>query len=91
MNKSYAERAHAIARARIDARAGLDLSHEDYAWLTNCIRRQGHAKKQRAPVRFVERQSNRVTLWDIMLPGRTLRAVYDSERGRIVTFLPITP
>ena len=89
MNKADAEMSHAIRRARLNERAGLDLTVEDYLWLSNCIRRQGSTKKTRAPVRFVERQSQRVTVWDILLNGITLRAVYDSHRGRIVTFLPI--
>ena len=89
MNKANAEMAHAIRRAKLDARAGLDLTVEDYQWLTNCIRKQARDPGKRAPVRFVRRQSNRVTVWDILLKGRTLRAVYDSQRGRIVTFLTI--
>ena len=89
MNKTDAEMYHAIARAKLGGRAGIDLSIEDYQWLTNCIRKREHTKVQRAPVQLVKKQSLRVAIWDILLPGRTLRAVYDNRRKRIVTFLTI--
>ena len=37
---------------------------------------------------FVERQSNRVTVWEYTVDGELLRFVYDKKRKEIVTFLP---
>jgi hypothetical protein len=86
--KADAQQRHAINRARLPERAGLELTTEDYQWLTNCIRKQDRKDGRWARVSFVGRQSLRVTIWDILLPDRTLRAVYDKTRGRMVTFLP---
>lgn len=40
------------------------------------------------PVKFVRKQSNRVTVWDVTLEDKTVRAVYDKNRHEIVTVLP---
>jgi len=85
-SKAEAEKKHAIRRAR--ERYRLALTDEDYTYLVNCIRKQGQKNRQRMPVELVERQSNRVSLYDIIFPTVVLRTVYDHARGRIVTFLP---
>ncbi len=36
---------------------------------------------------FIERQSNRVTVWDVEYKGATLRVVYDKLRGLPITVL----
>lgn len=83
--KALAQMRHAIKRAL--ERYSLVLSESDYYWLTNCI---SHQRKNSgyAPVEFVLRQSNRVTIQDIILPKARLRVVYDSLRKSIATFLP---
>lgn len=42
---------------------------------------------QKGLAEFVERQSNRVTLWLVEIEGETIKAVYDSKRKQIVTVL----
>lgn len=37
---------------------------------------------------FIEKQSNRVTVWDLSLNSSVYRVVYDKDRKRIVTVLP---
>lgn len=37
---------------------------------------------------FVERQSHRVTVWEITQDGTSMRVVYDSTRGTLITCLP---
>jgi len=37
---------------------------------------------------FVERQSHRITVWDLNFKGKEVRVVYDNQRKSIVTFLP---
>ncbi len=37
---------------------------------------------------FVQRQSNRVTIWDILDGETTYRVVYDRDRKNIVTIIP---
>lgn len=43
--------------------------------------RNGNAK-------FVERQSLRLTVWDVKLGDAMARVIYDSIRKQLVTFLP---
>ena len=42
---------------------------------------------QDGKAKFVERQSNRITLFDVFIDGKECRVVYDKERKTIVTFL----
>jgi len=43
---------------------------------------------QSGDARFVEKQSNRVSLFDITMGEEVFRVVYDKERKTIVTVLP---
>lgn len=42
---------------------------------------------QQGKLRFVRRDSNRVTVWETEINGKLAWAVYDKERHTIVTFL----
>lgn len=75
--KAKAQRAHAFRRAR--ERFDLHLTQNDHAQIVRAI--------QGGKAKFVERQSHRVTLWDINYSGEDLRVVYDSQRKELVTFL----
>lgn len=79
LSKALSARRHAMQRAR--ERYGLVYDRDLRAQLIGIIRR-GEAT-------MVERQSNRVRVFDLPFEGRTVRVVYDKERGEIVTFLPV--
>ena len=76
--KAQTQRRHAQRRAY--ERHGLQLTRHDL----NEIVRQIQAGK----AHFVERQSHRVSLFDIDIDGRSARVVYDKQRKTIVSFLP---
>ena len=64
-------------------------AYQRYGWQLNKHELNLIAKRvQRGDGTFVERQSNRVTVWDIEIKGEIARIVYDSQRHQIVTFLP---
>ena len=77
--KAAAQRVHAIRRAK--ERYGVHLTTAD---LDRCV-----AMIQNNQSTVVARQSHRVTAHDVPLGGAagTVRAVYDSRRKTIVTFL----
>lgn len=84
LSKTHAQVLHAIRRAQ--ERYNLTLTTKDYKWLCRSIR--DPSKYPEVKVVFVRRESNRVTIFDLVFSKETLRAVYDSSRGTIVTFLP---
>lgn len=46
-------------------------------------------KIQKNQLKFIERQSNRITIWELSLPdNKSCCVVYDKMRKTIVTFLP---
>lgn len=77
MDKARNLRQHAFRRAR--ERFDLHLSQNDHAEITRII--------QSGKAAFLERQSRRVTVWDLTYKGVEVRAVYDKIRKEIVTFL----
>jgi hypothetical protein len=85
-NKSESQVVHALRRAA--ERYGLELNESTYRELVNRIRKPG--RKGNKPAILVERQSLRVSVWDIDLDGKMVRVVYDRTRKNIVTFLPRT-
>lgn len=77
-SKAKSQRKHAKRRAL--SRYGLALSRHHLDAIVLQIQ-SGKAK-------FVERQSNRVTLWEVSYEGHILPVVYDKIRKTCVTFLP---
>lgn len=77
-SKAQTQRRHAIRRAH--ERHGLQLTRQDL----NDIVRQIQSDK----ATFVERQSLRVSLFDVVVHERSVRVVYDRQRKTIVSFLP---
>lgn len=77
VNKTYSERIHAKKRA--EERFGVTLNRFDYANIVAQITGQLAV--------FVERQSNRVSVFIVDLKGIPAIAIYDSERAAISTFL----
>ncbi|MCX6760465.1 MAG: hypothetical protein NTW46_03965 [Candidatus Nealsonbacteria bacterium] len=79
MSKAKALIRHAKRRA--DIRYGTTLSNQD---LENIVR----LSQQQKGV-FKEKQSNRVSHWEVEYKGILFRAVYDRQRKKIITFLPL--
>lgn len=77
-SKLKSERIHAKRRAL--ERFGLELNRQDLRSIVDIIQKQ--------QARFIERQSLRVTIWEVMYSGQLMRAVYDSKRKAVVSFLP---
>ena len=75
--KGKSERFH--ARRRFGERMGVTLTRKMHHDLVQRIR-EGKAT-------FVERQSNRITLWRMNVKGESCVVVYDKARGNIVTVL----
>lgn len=65
---------------RASERYGIFCSLADLVEISSIIRDQ--------KAKFVERQSNRLTVWDLFYQGKEVRVIYDSHRKSIVTFLP---
>jgi hypothetical protein len=76
-NKRAAQVRHAKRRA--GERYGLHLNDNDLHEITRMV--------QNGEGTFVERQSVRVTLWDLLWQGVPVRIAYDGERHTPVTFL----
>jgi hypothetical protein len=77
-DKQRAQRAHAKRRAA--ERFDLNLNRHDLAKLVQDI--------QLGRGVFVERQSHRVSVWNVAIGERRVNVVYDKLRKTIVTFLP---
>ena len=77
-NKASAQTKHAINR--IEERYGLHLSETDMRHFSNQIQ-SGNAT-------FLEKQSNRVSVFSVNTMAGEVPMVYDKQRGTIVTALP---
>jgi hypothetical protein len=75
--KHRAQRAH--AKRRLQERYGLTVNRHDLRDMVALIQ-GGHA-------RMIERQSHRVTVWDLTFHGKEIRVVYDNLRKVVVTAL----
>lgn len=72
------QKRHAIRR--LYERYEIAINDNQYQDIVNLI--------QRCKARFILRQSNRVTAFEIEFKQRKLIALYDSHRKSIITFLP---
>lgn len=77
--KQVAQRIHAKKRAA--QRYGLVLNRGQLRQIVQLIQEERGV--------FLERQSLRVTLWQIEWEGRLCKVVYDSQRKNVVSFLPL--
>lgn len=59
-------------------------------WLSSDDVKSLVAQIQNGKAEFVDRQSNRVTLWIVEHQGTKIRVVYDKQRKSIVTCLPLS-
>ena len=80
-SKERAQRFHAKTRAL--ERYDIALNNKDLQAIAKLI--------QDRKAIFVEKQSLRVTLWDVDYNGIRMRTVYDRHRKQIVTVLPLDP
>jgi len=78
-SKAKRQKGHAKRRAR--ERYGLNLRQHEYDELVRRI-------KNNIDCRFLQRQSNRVSLFAIKMDGNWLPVVYDKQRHTVVTILP---
>lgn len=69
---------HSVRRAK--ERYGLDLSASDIDDIVVEIQAQ--------KAKFIARQSNRLTVFQVVIGSTVCNVVYDSNRKTIVTFLP---
>lgn len=69
------------AKRRAWERFGWNLSDAELRGLANRVRRREAS--------FVEKQSNRVSLFDLRYRGKTCRVAYDKSRQSILTFLNV--
>ena len=76
--KSDAQRAH--AKKRFKERYGIEFNRH--------MRREFVKLIQHNQCHFIERQSSRITVWDLIYEGQVFRVVYDSKRQNIVTVIP---
>ncbi len=76
--KKFAEKIH--ARRRIMARHGI--------WMSKADHRQIVIDIQTRVARFLGRQTNRLTYWEVECKGQKIRVIYDSKRQCLVTCLP---
>lgn len=67
------------ANRRCKERFGVSLKKEEQQEVIKLI--------QRHEAVFVERQSNRITVWDVLYKNTDMRVVYDTSRKVIVTVL----
>jgi len=77
-SKAKCQKSHAIRRFR--ERFGVHISKNDYQAYVRQIQ-EGNAK-------FLEKQSNRISVFEIIVQGESVRVCYDKERKSIVTVLP---
>jgi hypothetical protein len=68
------------ARRRARERYGLDLQDHEVRGLANRIKR--------GAARFIAKQSNTKSIFEIDAFGKTLPVVYNKAKGVIATFLP---
>ena len=77
-NKLEAERIH--CKMRFMERYGIEFSRN--------MRREFERLIQSFQTNLIRKQSNRVSIHDILYEGRVFRVVYDRNRKTVVTVLP---
>lgn len=76
-----AKRQKAHARRRANERYGIHLGQHQYDEMCRMIRHNEKCK-------FLDKQSNRVSLFALNYEGEWLPVVYDKQRHTVVTVLP---
>jgi len=81
--KDKTQRRHAVKR--FHQRCGVALTPELHEQIIQSIR---DANMKKGTAKFIERQSLRVSVWEVDIAGERRRVVYDSNRKQLVTVLP---
>lgn len=83
MKKKGVKRKHQVShvRRRLQERFGIHLNEHEIEHLSQSIRDHHPAGE------FVERQSDRVTVWRGVMLGNEMYLVYDKDRGTVVSAL----
>ena len=79
-SKAEAQRIH--ARDRFRRRKNINLTDELHREAVTRIRNEDPS------AHFVEKRSNRISIWRLMISGADCLVVYDGKRRNIVTVLP---
>lgn len=80
MGKKKKKSQYQHAQKRASERYGLTVGHKTYEELCRKI--------QKHDCVFLEKQSNRVTMFAVCIEGEWMPVIYDKDRHSIVTFLP---
>jgi len=80
LSKSESQRIH--ARERFRRRKNIHFTDELHEQTVSMIRQHTHGAK------LVKQESQRVSVWDVVVSGIECRVVYDCKRHNIVTVLP---
>jgi len=80
LSKTESQRIH--ARERFRRRKNIDFTDELHHEAVSMIRSQDSSAS------FVQKQSRRLSIWEIAITGIHCRVVYDCKRKNIVTVLP---
>lgn len=90
MNKKKAQRIHAKTRAW--QRYGIILNRDDLFAIVRMIQSQRATQRDNSEsdnsVLFLERKSNRITIYQVKYLTHNLVVAYDKERHSIASFLP---
>ncbi len=80
LSKAEAQRIH--ARERFRRRKNINFTDELHEEAVGRIRNQDPS------AHFIEKRSNRISIWRLVIAGVECLVVYDAKRRNIVTVLP---
>lgn len=80
MNNNKSKTIYCHANRRCKQRFNVSLKRSEQRSIVSLI--------QQSKAVFIERQSNRITLWLVNYKEKAMRVVYDKHRKLIVTVLP---
>lgn len=69
---------------RYKERIELNINDNQYTQIVNRIK-----KGKKGKVKFIRKQSNRVTIWEMMFEGELIKVVYDKKTKAAVTVMPL--
>ena len=78
--KSRTNKQRNHAKRRFKQRYGIDFNQQ--------MRQEFRRLIQSNQCVLVEKQSNRISIWDVTYEGNVYRIVYDKQRKNVVTVLP---
>ena len=80
---------HSIKRA-FERYDGLIFTEKDYKWLCKAVRKEDlKLVSDSKTIKYIKRLSKIASIWDLIFGPVILRVVYDNQKQRIITFLPV--